>query len=232
MAKGLFMKLSASEQQSIVALLTRMYHDILALETEFQLLAGEGDFRERIEHFHDAVRAFTSGDTGSKRLSVEWLAYDLSAMRYIQQKPLASFKPHGGAASPETTLVRIEPALMPNPKRPDRATKDRISELYQTYAVLFAGLLKPFADRDHRDRVEELNDDIEELHTLNNKAEIRRKEEQIKAVDAAHMQYVLAQLAIFEAARDTVKKLAASGLNVVGKFVESATADAKRDLGR
>ncbi len=227
------MKLSASEQKTIVGLLTRIYHDLLAVETEFQLLAGEGDFRPRIEHFHDAVRAFTSGEHDSKRLAVEWLAYDLSCLRYLQSHPLASFKPHGETLSPGTQLVEIKPALVPKAKKPGRDTKERIRELYQHYAVLFAGLLKPFADRDWRDRVEELGQDIEEIHALNAKdTRIREKEKQIATIDAAHMNYVIAQLGIFEDAKDMVKKMAASGMNLVGRFVESSLADAKRDLGR
>jgi hypothetical protein len=225
------MKLSASEQKSIASLLTRIYQDILAIESEFGLLAGEGDFRPRIEHFHDAIRAFTSGDTDSKRLSVEWLAYDLTCLRYLTSHPLASFKPHGHL-SPSTALVAT-PQTVPGPRRPDRDTKERLGELYQTYAVLFAGLLKPFADRDWRDRVEEINENIERLHKIkDSKARVAARDKEIKAIDQAHMDYVLAQLGIFEAAKDMVKKMAASGMNLVGKFVESSLADAKRDLGR
>ncbi len=46
------MKLSPAEQESIIALLTRIYTDIRDIEEEFQLLAGGSDFRPRIEYFH------------------------------------------------------------------------------------------------------------------------------------------------------------------------------------
>src|SRR3954468_16476946 len=51
--------------------------------------------------------------------------------------------------------------------RPDRTVKERLSELYQSYAVLFAALLKPNADRDYHERVDNLNQDVEDLHKLN-----------------------------------------------------------------
>jgi hypothetical protein len=56
------MKLSPAEMESILALLTRIYMDLHEIETEYRLMAGENDFRPRIEHFHDAVRAYSSQD--------------------------------------------------------------------------------------------------------------------------------------------------------------------------
>src|SRR5690606_15911414 len=92
------MKLSPAEQDSLIQLLTRIYLDIVAVETEFKLMTGEGDFRPRIEYFHDAVRAFSSQDPAHMqpggRLSVELLAYDVSCLRFLASMPLAPFKPH------------------------------------------------------------------------------------------------------------------------------------------
>ncbi len=275
------MKLSASEQQSIVALLTRIYHDICAMETEFNLLVGEGDFRPRIEYFHDAVRAFTGGTPDDGRLSVELLAYDLSCLRYIQSMPLAPFKPHGAMLSAHTDIVEVAPALTVKTKRPDRVAKERISELYQHYTVLFAGLLKPYADSDCRGRTDHLNQDIMDINALIQllgqsadagqiaaqaqhlededlrtallaflragkqtqkdevkklvsalKGKIGKKDKEIATIEAAHMNYALAQLAVYEASKDLIKKMAVQGMNLVGKFVEASLAQAKRDLGR
>lgn len=49
----------------------------------------------------------------------------------------------------------------------------------------------------------------------------------MKALDTSHMHYVTAQLAVYEEAKDTVKRLAAQGLNLAGKFVENAMAQAQ-----
>jgi hypothetical protein len=279
------MKLSQSEQDQILALLTRLYMDIAEIETRFILMIGEGDFRPRIEYFHDAIRAFTSkapiADDGTSRLNIEWLAYDLQAMRYIQSMPLAPFTPHQ-ELSPHTDIIRKKShSLSPAPTRPDRATKERLVELYQRYAILFAALLKPFADNDFHVRTDAANQDVATILSLvaqfekgssaatltdsvnhleandirmmlqrflesgkykkapevkkmlaNLKGEIKKKSKAIKGVEKAHMDYGLAQLGLYEGAKDVVKKMAASGMNLVGNFVESAMAETRREMGR
>jgi len=284
------MKLSPAEQDAMIALLTRIYTDIFEIETEFQLLAGDNDYRPRIEHFHDAVRAFSSREPehtqAGGRLCIEFLAYDLGCLRYLHSMPLASFKPHGAIYSPslEPVAVRDRDVMMKTP-RPTRAVKERICELYQNYSVLFAALLKPMADRDYLDRVDELNQDVKDVHALITQLEgllsgkgsmekvvnaiqhleeeglryelmqfmqaqkykkkdnvatlmvflkehVVGKDKEIAAIDAAHMNYALAQLGIFEGSKDLLKKMAAQGLNLVGKFVENAMAESRRDLGR
>lgn len=268
--------------------MTRLYSDIRDIEEEFQLLVGESDFRPRVEYFHDAVRAFTSqapqpGIGG--RLSIELLAYDLSCLRYLHSMPLASFKPHGMILSPSTDIVAVEPGLMVKRARPDRETRERLSELYQHYSVLFAALLKPLADRDYLDRIDDLNHDVRDLHGLVEKLQalgggkasaeqviaaiqhleedelrhellhfmheqkhakkdnlakliiflrqhMAKKDKEIAGIDAAHMNYVLAQLGIFENSKDMLKKMAAQGMNLVGKFVQNAIAESRRDMGR
>jgi len=285
------MKLSPQEQEQLIALMTRIYMDLHGIESEHNLLAGEGDYRPRIEHFHDAVRALSSQDAAhlepGGRLSVELLAYDLSALRYLQTMPLASLKPHGGVGtSPGTAPVAVRDGdLIVKSKRPSRQVRERICELYQHYAVLFAAMMKPLADRDYLDRVDTLNQDVKDLHglvdqlnkmaagkgSLNHvvsavqhleddslrhelmefmradkykkkdnliklvaflKSHMGKLDQQIAGIDAAHMNYVMAQLGIFEGSRDMLKKLAAQGMNLVGKFVQNAVAESKRDLGR
>ncbi|MFO0109587.1 MAG: hypothetical protein ACK52W_03515, partial [Alphaproteobacteria bacterium] len=79
------------EQDAILTLMQGKYEHILPIEAEWGIRFEEGDMRPRIEHFHDAVRALTSGadifDKAS-RLSVEHLAYDLSQLRQIQSRPV------------------------------------------------------------------------------------------------------------------------------------------------
>jgi len=279
------MKLSAAELESLVALLTRLYGDIYAIEEEFQLLVGDNDVRPRIEYFHDAVRAFTSGDTGSNRLSVELLSYDLSCLRYIHSMPLSSFRPHGAVLSAGTGMVKKDGGLMVKRRRPDRTVREQIIEKYQHYAMLFAALLKPTADRDYHERTDNLNQDVKDLHDLIQqlgkqaqgvdnlkkiaasvqhleeddlreqlqnflqeqkhtkkdnlkklaaflKAHAAKKDKEIAAIDQAHMNYALSQLGIFEESKDMLKKMAAQGMNLVGKFVESSIAQSRRDMGR
>lgn len=164
------MKLSPREQEQIIGLLTRLYTDIAAIESEFALYIGEGDFRPRVEYFHDAIRAFSAQDAAAReeggRLTVEWLAYDLQCLRYLQSMPLSPFTPKGGMISPSAEPVALDHNLVAKAKRPDRATKERLVELYQNYAVLFAALLKPLADLDYHERVDELNNDVKDINAI------------------------------------------------------------------
>lgn len=283
------MKTSPAEQEAIVKMLTRIYIDIRDIEEEFQLLVGDHDFRPRIEYFHDAIRAFTAQDpkhpvTGG-RLSVELLAYDLSCLRYLESMPLASFKPHGAMLSPQTAMAAVKPGLVAKKAKPDSTVRGRISELYRHYAVLFAALLKPFADRDYRDRTEEMNEQVEALHALMQQMEAlgqgkgsqaqaattiqhlgeeglrhemlkfmhnqqfkkkdalakltkflkdhaAKTDKELAAVDAAHLNYAMSQLAVYEGARDMLKNLAGQGMNLVGQFVENAMKQTQREMGR
>lgn len=284
------MKLSATEQESLVTLMTHLFSDIRVLEQTYELLVGDGDFRPRIEYFHDAVRAFTSQDTSSfekgGRLTVALLAYDVESLRAIYAKPLAPFAPHTHIFSPSTdVIVKRSQELDVMRKRPDRGVRERLSELYQRYAVLFSALLKPCADRDYQEKVDAMNQEIEDLHTLivqynqylkgiNTlakimetithmedealraellkfhhqqkykrkdylhtlidflKATLKKKNGDINQIDQHHLNYVMAQLGIYEVSKDMVKTMAKEGLNLVGKFVESSIAASKRDMGR
>lgn len=168
------MKLSPEDQESILALIARTYNDILAIEEQFKLLVGGGDYRARIDYFHDAIRAYTSGDTAHRekggRLNVEFLAYDLTSLRYIQSMPLASFKPHEQhMGSPDTGVISMgsgQELATVKQARPDRKVREQLAELYQTYAVMYAALLKPFADNDYHDRIDDLMQDNAELKAL------------------------------------------------------------------
>src|SRR5262249_15061773 len=107
-----------------------------------------------------------SGEHENHRLSIELLSYDLSCLRYLQSMPLASFKPHGRALSPKREIMAMNGGIAVKRKRPDRGVRERISELYQHYAVLFAAILKPLADRDYHERTDNLNQDVQDLHDL------------------------------------------------------------------
>jgi len=69
--------------------------------------------------------------------------------------------------SPSTAVVAPSYRDLEVPhKRPDRVVREQISDWYQRYAVLFSALLKPVADRDYHDRVDDMNQDVEDLHHL------------------------------------------------------------------
>lgn len=160
------MKLSKAEQEEITKLLTRIYQEIHAIESEYELRTGGGDMRCRIEYFHDAIRAFFSGNTTASRLKVELLAYDLKCLRYVEENPLAPFTPEGGALSPKTAVVVQGPGLMTQGKKANRATREQLSELYQHYGVLFAALLKIIADEDFEERTHNLDEDVRDIHEI------------------------------------------------------------------
>lgn len=273
----------SKDQEAIIALLTRIYFDIVGIEEEFKLFAGAGDMRPRIDYFHDAVRAFSADDKNNPRLNVEQLAYDLSCLSYIQKMPTAPFREGGENLSPTQTVMTTEGDLMNMAGRADRKTRSRISELYQNYAVMFAALLKPTADHDYQERTESLNNEVADLnqiieqfkkkggvnvnavatHTQNleepemrlilstflqqekqkNAADVNKlighlnnqiklKDKLIKTIDAGHLKFATTQLAIFEESRDMLKKLAAQGTNIVGKFVEESIKATKKQMGR
>lgn len=52
-------------------------------------------------------------------------------------------------------------------------------------------------------------------------------DKEIHDINKAAMSYATGQLAVYEESKDTVKRLAASGLNIAGKFVENAMAQAQ-----
>ncbi len=156
----------SKDSEAIISLLNRIYLDIVDIEQKYKLFAGCGDMRPRIDYFHDAVRAYTAGDMNDKRLSVELLSYDLRCLRYIQQMPLSPFREGGENLSPTQEIMTTEGDLMATDSRPDRKIRTQISDLYQHYAVMFSALLKPAADHDYKDRIDELNNEAHDIQTI------------------------------------------------------------------
>jgi len=262
------MALSPADLSGIIEIMNRLYLEIREVEERFGLQFGNGDFRPRIEYFHDAIRALTSNENDAHqpggRLSVEFLAYDVRALRYLQTMPLASLHHDGQPRSPHQS-VKKAPSSPPAHAKPDRDTKIRLGALYQQYGVLFSALFKPNADQNFRERTDALNELVSQLervaqlmeskalprdvrdaamHVDNNelrdlllaaldtkgKGDLRplvkeaskRVDKGIASIDKAHLEYASAQLAMFEEGKDVVKQLAAKGMNLAGRFVESA----------
>ena len=143
------MAISAGEQGAMIELMHAKYHQILQVESAWGIRLHEGDMRPRIEHFHDAVRALTSGTADlyakNSRLSVEHLAYDLSQLRQVSDKPVGLIN-RMTEKSIGTALVRQNEAGASVPKMPPQGVRSEITALYRDYTVFFAALFAPVAD--------------------------------------------------------------------------------------
>ena len=64
------------------------------------------------------------------------------------------------------------------------------------------------------------------------KGETQRKDKTLKLIDSAHHDYATSQLAIYESAKDMLKKMAAQGMNLVGQFVEASLRQSTQGRGR
>lgn len=167
------MKIHSKDQQAVISLLTEIYLEIAEIEERFRLIAGGGDVRPRIDFFHDAVRAFTASDGQHPRLAVEFLSYDLQCLRYIQSMPLAPFRDTGKNLSPSLEIINTDVDIATLGNHPDRKTRIRIADLYQHYSVMFSALLKHVADHDYQERIDTLNNDAHNIHSLISKFETR-----------------------------------------------------------
>lgn len=271
------MAIGSGEQSAIIELMSAKYQQLASIEGEWGIRFSEGDMRPRIEHFHDAVRALTSGSDSlyekNSRLSVEQLAYDLAMLRQIPDRPLGSVN-RSTERSFSTAVVRGDEAGASFAKMPPAQVRSEIVQFYKDYTVFFAALFAEVADRNFRSRVDAIDanvadvglieqllnqlvagkitnaqamqemthverDDLREriqMLLARKSLSAREKQEALamlaqvergldkekKSVEQAHLHYATGQLAVYEDAKDTVKKLAAAGLNLAGKFLESA----------
>jgi hypothetical protein len=271
------MALNHSEQAAIIELMSGKYTQILPIETQWGIRLREGDMRPRIEHFHDAVRALTSGEADiyekHSRLSVEHLAYDIGQLRIIQQKPVGAIN-RATEKSTDSALVKKGQAGASGAKLPPQAVRAEIVALYRDYTVFFTALFAEIADRNYQSRVNAIDSAVEDLgqieqvmqqlaagrisnaqameemmhverddlrerlqETLARKqisaSEKQKIFEQLgliqsnldkekKNIETAHLHYATGQLAIYEDAKEVIKRLNSHGLNLAGKFVANA----------
>ncbi len=281
------MKFDGAEQAAIIELMHGKYGQLLSIETEWGIRLHEGDWRPRIEHFHDAVRALTSSEADiyakNSRLSVENLAYDLGQLRQIQEKPIGLIN-RATEKSAGTTLVKQGEAGASAPRMPNQAVRGQLVGLYRDYMVFFAALFAQVADVNFQSRSEmaessandldlieaimnklmagkisnaqalqemmhvERDDLRERLQNMLARKGLSAKEKQEvmaliaqietglnaerKRLDSAHMSYATGQLAIYEDAKETIKRLGQQGLNLAGKFVEQTLSGKGQGQGR
>lgn len=281
------MAFDGSEQAAIIELMSGKYAQILPIEQQWHMRLHEGDMRPRIEHFHDAVRAYTSGEADiyqkNSRLSVEHLAYDIGQLRQIQEKPIGKIN-RMTEKSIGSELVRKGEAGATQLRMPPQSVRSEIAALYKDYMVFFAALFAQIADRNYKSRIEAIDGSVEDLalleqviqqlaagkistgqaleeilHVENDSLRERlqdalaRKQitasekqkifEQLgliqsnldkekKSIETAHLHYATGQLAIYEETKDTIKRLSGAGLNLAGKFVETAMKAKGQGKGR
>lgn len=271
------MAFSGKEQVAIVELMSAKYAQILGIEQEWRIRLHEGDMRPRIEHFHDAVRALTSGEADiyekNSRLSVEHLAYDIGQLRIAQDKPVGKIN-RAIEKSAGSAIVKRGQAGASQAKLPPQAVRAQISALYKDYTVFFAALFAEIADRNYQARVDAIDGNVEDLALLEEiikqlaagklttaqameeimhveRDDLRERlqdmlarksvtaaekqkifntlgliqsnlDKEKKNLETAHLHYATGQLAVYEEAKDTIKRLNQMGMNLAGKFVENA----------
>lgn len=152
------MKPSPQEQATLVQLLDKIYAQIREIEAKYQIMGQEGDYRVRIEYYHDAVRTVTAGEdrgvTKDSRLSAERLAYDVTMLRHIQAKPMTAGRGQQHFSSSTALAKQGQYAGAPEPTREERAD---LKQRYKDYTVLFVALLAEKADRNAQTRTEDAN---------------------------------------------------------------------------
>ena len=281
------MAFDGAEQAAIIELMHGKYSQLLALETEWGIRLHEGDWRPRVEHFHDAVRALTSGEADiyakNSRLSVENLAYDLGQLRQIQSKPVGLIN-KVTEKSASTSLVKQSEAGAAVPRIPTQAVRGQLVSLYRDYMVFFAALFAQVADLNYQSRMETMDNSVADLALIEqvmNKLiagkmtnaeamhelmhverddlrerisamlarkglSAREKQEALalmaqiekglaaeqKKLEQSHLQYATGQLAVYEEAKETIKRMQQQGLNLAGKFVAQAAQGQGQGKGR
>ncbi len=165
------MQSGSNPKDALVPLLSDLYERIYQAEAEIGLWAGEHDHRPRIERFHDAIRAYTSGMSAyasGSRLAIEQLAWDISMLRSIQSNPLTPM-PKSQRKSANTGLAVRKPNAVGshgNARAAASAHKKQLADDYRHYAVLFTALLAETADLNHQSRMEDKDAVVEELANL------------------------------------------------------------------
>ncbi len=160
------MGFDGNEQAAIIELMHGKYSQLLAIESEWGIRLVEGDWRPRVEHFHDAVRALTSGDADmyakASRLSVEQLAYDLGQLRQIPNKPIGLIN-KVTEKSASSALVKQSEAGASAPKMPPQAVRAQLVSLYRDYMVFFAALFAQVANINYQSRMETMDNSVADL---------------------------------------------------------------------
>lgn len=191
----------SGKRDALIKIMNATYETVRVIEAEHGLSVGDKDFRPRIEYFHDAVRVLSHRPEDmylpKTRLSVEHLAYDMSCLRYIQERPLAKLNP--GTPSPKTRTPPEGMAKLPAipgavnqpvavvPKAMTPYVKVELAEHYRSYTVLYAALFAETADINFQTRQSENDTKVEDMAQI---------EQMIKLLEQGQMQLEQVEQAI------------------------------------
>lgn len=177
------MKPTREQQQALLGLITRIYHEIRVIEEANQLIARPEDFRPRIEYFHDAIRAFTqntgNGFERTGRLAVESLANDITMLRQIKEKPLVRHPQLPIPLSSGVAITTTPPLPAQATPHVDISVVSALAEGYGHYALLFVALLAYPAERNFMNRLNESNNQLDMVHDLIEQTKPKAREAQV-----------------------------------------------------
>ncbi len=164
----------SSNKDALIPLLNELYQRIYDAEAAIGLFVGSNDHRPRIERFHDAIRAYTSGVspyTAHSRLALEQLAWDISMLRTIQANPLQPMPNSHKQSAGTQVAVRTPNAVgdVGNPHAHARELKSQLAQDYKNYAVMFTAILAETADMNHASRMDEKDAIVEQMATMRGK---------------------------------------------------------------
>jgi len=112
-------------------------------------------------------------------------------------------------------IAALENGIKNTAKKKDVAVDiEELAEQYVDDPELADKILKGFAGKKNKILAGEAVKILQE--------QIKNTDKKIKTIEQAHFNYATGQLAVYENSKDTVKKMAMNGLNVVGDFVENA----------
>lgn len=169
----------SGKRDALTSIMNATYEKVRAIEHDYGLRVGDTDYRPRIEYFHDAVRVLSHRPEDmylpQTRLSVEHLAYDMSCLRYIQDRPLAKLA-HDAPASqmrnPPAGMARLAPP--PNSIREPvgearpvpLGVKAELTEHYRSYTVMYAALFAESANTNFQTRQADNDSKVEDMAQL------------------------------------------------------------------
>jgi hypothetical protein len=263
------------KQQFLINIIQNKYAEISEIERKFGIFGMEGDFRPRIEHYHDAIRAI-GHDVGdglerNSRLSAENLAHDVEMLRQITARPTVAGRGEQHLSTHNELTLASEVGI---DNSPSSATKRQLTALYRDYTVFFIALMLEKIEDNINARTEENNVLVQDCYRLEQalaglesgaidinaviksakmlendglrhkimnmlakgtptKDEIsssiatlqnvrRNLATEQKTLNTAGMRFATSHLMVYEGAKDTVKQLMQSGVNIAGKHTESA----------
>ncbi len=177
-----------NKMQALINMMNAKYEQITAIEQQFSIFGIDGDYRCRIEHYHDAVRALGDAhDDGLERhsrLAAEKLADDVEMLRQITARPTLAGRGEQHFSTNDALTIGADAGAE---LRPDSSVKRNLTSLYRDYTVFFVALM-----------IDKAEDNIN----------ARNSENDVLVQDCYRLEQVLAQLGAGGADLSAVAKAA------------------------